>query len=104
MLNAELMPLLLSKAAHLGLPGAWISRLSQVDPERRQVMTVRGCVAESHAAQVLRDNDMILSVDSQPVSCFADFEKAVLNKVEQHGEGEGDSESENALIVLKVAG
>lgn len=90
-LNAELMPLLLAKAAHLGLPAAWISQLSQADPERRQVMTVRGCVAESHASKVLHDNDMILAVNSQPVSCFADFEKAVLNQVEQHGESIGVS-------------
>ena len=36
-LDAELEPLLLSKAAQFNLPGAWVSRLDRLDPERRQV-------------------------------------------------------------------
>ena len=36
-LNAELEPLILSKAAQFGLPPAWVSRLAKADPERRQV-------------------------------------------------------------------
>lgn len=36
-LDAELEPLLLSKAAQFHLPGEWVSRLDKLDPERRQV-------------------------------------------------------------------
>ncbi len=36
-LDAELEAVLLSKAAQFGLPGEWVSRLDQLDPERRQV-------------------------------------------------------------------
>ena len=43
-LNAELEPLILSKAAQFGLPPAWVSRLAKTDPERRQV----GGVLRSH--------------------------------------------------------
>lgn len=51
-LDAELEALMLSKAAQLGLPAAWVSRLDRLDQERRQVLRVRSCVANSHAAQV----------------------------------------------------
>ena len=36
-LDAELEPLLLSKAAQYHLPPEWVSRLAEMDPERRQV-------------------------------------------------------------------
>ena len=36
-LDAELEPLMLSKAAQYKLPAEWVSRLARVDPERRQV-------------------------------------------------------------------
>lgn len=36
-LDAELEPVLLSKAAQFNLPADWITRLDQQDPERRQV-------------------------------------------------------------------
>lgn len=36
-LDAELEPVLLSKAAQFHLPGEWVSRLDRLDPERRQV-------------------------------------------------------------------
>ena len=36
-LDAELEPLLLSKAAQFGLPPDWVSRLDRLDGERRQV-------------------------------------------------------------------
>ena len=39
-LNAELEPLILSKAAQFGLAPAWVSRLAKADPERRQVGAV----------------------------------------------------------------
>ena len=37
-LDAELEPLVLSKAAQLGLAPAWITRLARLDPHRRQVL------------------------------------------------------------------
>lgn len=36
-LDAELEPVLLSKAAQTGLPADWVSYLARLDPERRQV-------------------------------------------------------------------
>ena len=37
LLNLELEPVLLSKAAQLGLPAQWVARLSRLDNQRRQV-------------------------------------------------------------------
>ena len=37
-LDAELEPVVLSKAAQHGLPAAWVNRLAKFDPERRQVL------------------------------------------------------------------
>ena len=36
-LDVELEPVLLSKAAQLGLPEPWVARLARLDPQRRQV-------------------------------------------------------------------
>eukprot|EP00891_Asterochloris_glomerata_P007785 jgi/Astpho2/7785/Aster-06077 len=75
-LNAELEPLILSKAAQFGLAPAWVSRLAKADPERRQVLRVRSCMAGSHAAQVLEDGDLLLAVDGRPVTNFPDMSAA----------------------------
>lgn len=40
-LEAELEPLVLSKAAQYGLPVVWVNRLAKLDPERRQVPSIR---------------------------------------------------------------
>jgi len=76
-LNAELEPLLLSKAAQFGLPSEWISCLMALDKERRQVLRVRSTVAASHAKEVLHDGDMVLAVNGKPVSCFGHVEKLI---------------------------
>ena len=37
LLDVELEPVLLSRAAHLGLPAAWVARMAKLDNRRRQV-------------------------------------------------------------------
>ncbi|KXZ56802.1 hypothetical protein GPECTOR_1g722 [Gonium pectorale] len=76
-LDAELEAVLLSKAAQFGLPAEWVSRLDQLDPERRQVLRVRSCVAQSHASKVLRSGDMLLAMEGRPVTCFLDVERLI---------------------------
>lgn len=76
-LDTELEAVLLSKAAQFGLPAEWVSRLDKLDPERRQVLRVRNCVALSHAALVLKSGDMV-SVSCTPRmpvdnTCFVDM-------------------------------
>ena len=42
-----------------------------------QVLRVRSCVAHSHAADVLRDGDLVLAVNGQPVTCYSHVESLV---------------------------
>ncbi|GIL73118.1 hypothetical protein Vretimale_4727 [Volvox reticuliferus] len=76
-LDAELEAVLLSKAAQFGLPAEWVTRLDQLDPERRQVLRVRSCVAQSHASKVLHSGDMLLAMSGRPVTCFQDVERLI---------------------------
>ena len=46
-LDAELEPLILSKAAQHGLDPSWVTRLAKLDPQRRQVMIVLAFVSSS---------------------------------------------------------
>lgn len=48
-LDAELEPLILSKAAQHGLDPAWVTRLARLDPQRRQV-SLCTLQADAHAA------------------------------------------------------
>ncbi len=43
-----------------------------------QALRVRGRTAETHAAAVLRDGDMLLAVGGQPVASFAAVERLLL--------------------------
>lgn len=94
-LDAELEAVLLSKAAQFGLPPAWVSRLDELDPERRQVLRVRSTVANSAAAQVLQSGDMLLAIDGQPLTSFADVE-ALVKGARWAGAGGAQPEQEAA--------
>jgi S1-C subfamily serine protease len=76
-LEAELMPIPLSSARKLGLPDAWIKRLEQHSPERRQVLSVARLVGGSPASQLLRSGDLILDIDGTVVNRFREVERAV---------------------------
>lgn len=108
-LDSELEAVLLSKAAQFGLPGDWVSRLDRLDPERRQVLRVRSCVAQSHAAQVLRGGDMILAVGGRPVTCFHDVERLVTDAaaaalVAAAAAGRGVAAGKAAAVPAEAAG
>lgn len=42
-----------------------------------QVLRVRGCVAHSHAAEILKDGDLVLAVNGQPVTSYGHVEGIV---------------------------
>ncbi|CAN6469947.1 unnamed protein product [Victoria cruziana] len=83
-LEAELYPTLLSKARSFRLSNHWVQALSKKDPTRRQVLRVKGCLAGSRAAELLKEGDMILAIKDEPVTCFRDIENAChqLSKLE----------------------
>eukprot|EP00898_Chlorokybus_atmophyticus_P002713 jgi/Chlat1/3442/Chrsp23S03767 len=78
-LDVELHPLPLSKARDFGLSESWIKMLSAKDPRRRQVLQVRGCVAGSPAADVLRPGDLLLQANGRPIICFRDVSRTCDN-------------------------
>jgi hypothetical protein len=54
LLDIELEPVLLSKAAQLGLPAQWVARLSRLDNQRRQVSAPSAVVPDTASFMHLR--------------------------------------------------
>ncbi|XP_050227887.1 protease Do-like 7 [Mercurialis annua] len=75
-LEVDLIPRSLSKARSFGLSEEWIQTLIKKDPARRQVLRVKGCLAGSKAEILLKQGDMVLAVNKEPVSCYLDMENA----------------------------
>jgi S1-C subfamily serine protease len=76
-LEAEFVTQTLAAAHGLGLSDAWIVRIQQSNPARRQVLSVTRLVGGSSAAAQLQSGDILLAVDGQPVTEFRDVERAV---------------------------
>ncbi|HLG53309.1 MAG TPA: PDZ domain-containing protein, partial [Steroidobacteraceae bacterium] len=75
--EAEFSLLSLAEARRLGLDRQWIARLTEHDPQRRQVLTIERLVAGSPAAMHLEPGDLLLAVDGQVVNSFSDVRLAV---------------------------
>ena len=75
-LEVELYSTILSKARSFGLSEKWITELVKKDPVRQQVLQVKRCFAGSQAECMLKQGDMLLSIDGQPVTNFLDVENA----------------------------
>lgn len=73
-LGVEFAPMNLAAARERGLPEVWAQRLVKVDPKRRQVLGVVRRDANTPAADALREGDLLLAVDGQPVARFRDVE------------------------------
>jgi pro-apoptotic serine protease NMA111 len=67
-LEAEFATIPISTARELGLDASWVVRLEAVGGARRQALSVTRVVAGSPAASVLREGDLLLAVNGQPVS------------------------------------
>lgn len=89
-LDAELEPLPLVKAAAHGLPRAWVVRLAAADADdRRQALRVKVAAVSSSssssgsvegsaaAAAALKSGDLVLAINGQVVTSFAGVEDAV---------------------------
>lgn len=74
--GAELRPQSLADGRELGLSEAWAQRLENHDPSERRVLSVASIAAGSPAASVLREGDMLLSVEGEPVTRVHDVERA----------------------------
>ncbi|KAH7846154.1 hypothetical protein Vadar_010545 [Vaccinium darrowii] len=87
-LEVELYPRLLSEARSFGLSNKWVQTLVKKDPIRRQVLRVKGSFAGSKAENVLEQDDMILAINKEPITCFADIEDAC-HRLDQCDENDG---------------
>ena len=75
-LELELAYSPLFAARKLGLDESWLDRLEAHNPKGRRALTITRLVAGSPAARVLRNGDMVLSVDGQLVTTYREYEKA----------------------------
>uniref|UniRef100_A0A2C9WK14 PDZ domain-containing protein n=1 Tax=Manihot esculenta TaxID=3983 RepID=A0A2C9WK14_MANES len=87
-LEVELIPRLLSKARSFGLNDDWIQALVKKDPIKQQVLRVKGCLAGSKAENLLKQGDMVLAINKEPVTCFQDIENAC-KALEKCGDNDG---------------
>jgi S1-C subfamily serine protease len=67
----------LAGARALGLPDAWVRRLEEHNPQRRQVLGIDRLVAGSPAAVLLEPGDVLLAIDGKVVNRFIEVERAV---------------------------
>lgn len=75
-LEAEFEAVSIAEARKRGLDDGWVARLEALNPAHRQALGVTRVVAGSPAAAVLREGDLLLAVDGQPVNRFRDVERA----------------------------
>jgi S1-C subfamily serine protease len=76
-LEAELQPIPLAGARKLGLTDAWIQRLEQHSPDRRQVLSIARLVGGAPASKLLQSGDLILDIDGKIVNRFREVETSV---------------------------
>lgn len=79
-LEAEFMHLSLASARKLDLPGDWLKRLEEHDPEQRNILQVVRLVGGSDAEEKLRPGDLLLTMDGQVLNQFREVERAVQGK------------------------
>jgi S1-C subfamily serine protease len=92
-LEAEFSVLPLAGAREIGLPESWTQRLAQHTPTRRQALSVGRLVSGSPAAKLLKQGDLLLSIDGKVVTRFREVEQAAADKALVHvtvwrGQGE----------------
>lgn len=75
-IGAELGPVSLADARNRGLDEAAARVLEEHDPTRRQVLEVERLVAGTPAADALKEGDLLIEADGQPVTRFGEVERA----------------------------
>jgi hypothetical protein len=67
-INAELMPVQMAQAAAMGLSDEWVSKVEQANPSKHQLFMIRRTEAASESSKVLKELDLILSVNGKVIT------------------------------------
>ncbi|MDH4110638.1 MAG: hypothetical protein OEW35_20375, partial [Gammaproteobacteria bacterium] len=76
-LEAEFVYAPLFAARKMGVDEEWIARLEKNNPQRRRALSIIRLVADTAAARMLKNGDLLLAVDGKVVTSYSDLEKAV---------------------------
>ncbi|ORX89660.1 trypsin-like serine protease [Basidiobolus meristosporus CBS 931.73] len=73
-INIELMPVQIVQARHMGLTEEWVRKVEEASPHRHQLFMIRQTEAGSRSAEVLKELDIILSVNGKTVTRMYDLD------------------------------
>ena len=76
-LEAEFVYAPLFAARKMGVDEDWIARLEKNNPLRRRALSITRLVADTAAAQLLKNGDMVLAIDGKVVTSYRALENAV---------------------------
>jgi len=76
-LEAECVYAPLFAVRKMGVDEDWIARLEKNNPERRRALDVTRLVADTSAASLLKNGDILLAIDGQVVTSYRELENAV---------------------------
>jgi S1-C subfamily serine protease len=76
-LEAEFVYAPLFAARKMGVDEEWIERLEKNNPVRRRALSITSLVADTDAARLLKNGDMVLAIDGKVVTSYRELENAV---------------------------
>jgi len=76
-LEAEFVYMPLFGARKMGVDEEWIARLEENNPERRRALSITRLVADTSAAKLLKNGDIVLAIDGNVVTSYRALENAV---------------------------